>query len=135
SLATAQAMEHSASRHLRRRQLYTRHMIADLTNTAYTRAYNLGKTRAKPNPDLIAVDMTDIDRVDNRDLASAAHTIAQALDIAARATTTAKSTTLRRLALRLILRFGGEQLDEDTIDAIIDEAGPLPDTDPPGGEE
>ena len=135
SLATAQAMEHAASRHLRRRQLYTRFLVQDLAHHAYTRAANAGRTRAKPNRDAITVDMTDIDRVDNQDLATASHTIAQALDIAARTTATSRSDTLRRLALRLILRFGGEQLDNDTIDAIFEEAGPAPEPEPPGGQE
>jgi hypothetical protein len=124
SLATAQAMEHAASRHLRRRQLYTRYIVQDLAHNAYTRAALLAKVRAKPNRSAIAITMTDLDRADNRDLASAAQTIAQALDIAARTTATAKSNTLRRLALRLILRFGGEHLDNETIDAIFAEAGP-----------
>jgi hypothetical protein len=126
SLATAQAMEHSASRHLRRRQLYTQYMVQDLAHTAYTRAAQLGRVRAKPNRNAITVEMTDIDRVDNRDLATAAHTIAQAMETAARTTATTRSDTLRRLALRLIMRFGGETLDEDTIDAIFNEAGPAP---------
>jgi hypothetical protein len=122
SLATAQAMEHSASRHLRRRQLYTRFMVADLCHQAYTRAAQLGKVRARPNLEAIAVEMTDIDRVDNRDLANAANTIAQALQTAATTTDTGRSTTLRRLALRLVLRFGGELLDEATLDTIFHEA-------------
>ena len=136
SLATAQAMEHSASRHLRRRQLYTQYMVQDLTHQAYIRAALLGRVRAKPNRDAITVEMTDIDRVDNRDLADAAHTIAQALDIAARTTATTRSDTLRRLALRLIMRFGGESLDEETIDTILDEAGdaPAPPTAAPEGD-
>ena len=130
SLATAQAMEHSASRHLRRRQLYTRFLVADLTHQAYTRAAHMGKVRGKPNFAAITVEMTDIDRVDNKDLADAAHTIAQALDIAARTTATGHSDTLRRLALRLILRFGGETLDEDTVNTILDEADSAPGTEP-----
>jgi hypothetical protein len=133
SLATAQAMEHSASRHLRRRQLYTQFMVQDLAHHAYTRAAELGRVRAKPNRDAITVEVTDIDRVDNVDLATAAHAIAQALDIAARTRATGRSDTLRRLALRLIMRFGGERLDDHTLDAIFREAGPAPGSpsDPP----
>ena len=133
SLATAQAMEHAASRHLRRRQLYTRFLVQDLTHQAFTRAAQLGRVRAKPNRDAITVEVTDIDRVDNRDLANAARTIAQALEIAARTTATGRSETLRRLALRLILRFGGEQLDQDTFDAIFAEVGPAPGPSSQGG--
>jgi len=125
-------MEHAASRHLRRRQLYTRFLVQDLAHHAYTRAALLAKVRAKPNRSAIAITMTDLDRADNRDLALAAQTIAQALDIAARTTATAKSDTLRRLALRLILRFGGEHLDNETVDAIFDEAGPYED---PAGDK
>ena len=135
SLATAQAMEHSASRHLRRRQLYTRYMVQDLAHHAYTRAANFGRARAKPNRDAITVDMTDIDRVDNRDLAEAANTIAQAMATAATTTATTRSDTLRRLALRMILKFAGEPLDGDTIETILDEAGDAPDDADPGGEE
>jgi hypothetical protein len=137
SLATAQAMEHSASRHLRRRQLYTQYMVQDLAHRAYTRAPELGRVRAKPNRDAISVDMTDIDRVDNRDLATASHTIAQALDTAARTTATSHSETFRRLALRLILRFGGEMLDEDTVETIFREAkdAPAPQEQEPAEED
>ena len=122
SLATAQAMEHSAARHLRRRQLYTQYLVRDLSYQAYTRAAQLGKTRAKPDLHAIDVQMTDLDRVDNRELAEAAHTIAQALEIAASSTKTAKSATLRRLALRLILRFGGEHPEPELLDTIFQEA-------------
>ena len=138
SLATAQAMEHSASRHLRRRQLYTRFIIQDLANhRIHPRLPARPRTR-QTQPRRHHVNMTDIDRVDNRDLADASHTIAQALEIAARTTSTTRSDTLRRLALRLILRFGGEQLDEATIDQILDEAGDAPgsieEPAPPTGE-
>ena len=135
SLATAQAMEHSASRHLRRRQLYTQYLVQDLAFHAYTRAAQLGTVRAKPNRDAIRVDMTDLDRSDNRELATAAHTIAQALETAARSTATTRSDTLRRLALRLVLRFGGERLTEEQLDAIFDEAGPVQELAPREGKD
>ena len=129
SLATAQAMEHSAARHLRRRQLYTQHLVSDLAFQAYNRAAQLGKVRAKPDRHAIDVQMTDLDRVDNRELAEAAHTLAQALEPVARTTKTAKSDTLRRLALRLVLRFGGEHPDQDLLDAIFQEAAAAGDED------
>ncbi len=122
SLATAQAMEHSASRHLRRRQLYVRYMVQDLAHQAYTRAALLGRYRARPNRDAIVIDMTDIDRTDNAALADAAHRIAQALQIAAEATDTRGSLTLRRLILRLVLRFAGEPTKAEDLDAILAEA-------------
>jgi hypothetical protein len=97
-------------------------MVGDLAFQAYNRAAQLGKARAKPDRHAIDVQMTDLDRVDNRELAEAAHTIAQALEVAARTTKTDKSDTLRRLVLRLILRFGGEHPDQDLLDTIFQEA-------------
>jgi hypothetical protein len=134
SLATAQAMEHSASRHLRRRQLYTRYLVQDLAHQAYIRAALLNKARAKPNRDAIDVQFVDLDRTDNTTLATAANTIAQAMETVARTTQTTRSDTLRRLILRLVLRFGGEQLRPGTIDTIFDEAGAAQDSDDSGGD-
>jgi len=115
-------MEHSASRHLRRRQLYTTFMVQDLAHQAYTRAALLGKVRTRPNRDAIAIEFVDLDRTDNNSLATAALTIAQALDTVAATTETAKSATLRRMILRLVLRFGGEQLSPELLDNIFNES-------------
>jgi hypothetical protein len=125
SLATAQAMEHSASRHLRRRQLYVRFIVQDLAHTAYTRAWEIGKGRGKPNRNAITVEMTDIDREDNQDLAEAARTIAQALDTLSDTVTPAegRSATLRRLILRLVLRFAGEPAPDALVEQIMGELG------------
>ena len=79
SLATAAAMEHSASRHLRRRQLYLRFVVSHLCYVAYSRAHAVHKVRARPNLQAIQVTMTDIDRDDNTDLAEASRTIASGL--------------------------------------------------------
>ena len=134
SLATAEAMEHSASRHLRRRQLYLRFVVTHLAHTAYTRAHAIGKVRGRPNPDAITVEMTDIDRDDNQDLASAANTIAQALDTLTTIVQPqpGRSAALRRLALRMVLRFAGEQLDEDQIHEIMRELEANPPEPAPG---
>jgi hypothetical protein len=121
SLATAEAMEHAASRHLRRRQLFIRHMVIDLTHIAYTRAHQIGKVRARPNPDAVDVSMTDIDRDDNRNLAEAAATIASALATLTDTLDARNSPTLRRLILRLVFRFAGEPLREPVIEQIFRE--------------
>ena len=121
SLATAQAMEHSASRHLRRRQLYLRFLVQDLSHHAYTRAFQLGKVRAKPNAEAITVEITDIDRDDNEGLATAAKTIAEALATLSEILPTQKSPTLRRRILQMVMRFAGEILPETTIDQILRE--------------
>ena len=126
-------MEHSASRHLRRRQLYLRFVVTHLAHTAYTRAHAIGKVRGRPNPDAITVEMTDIDRDDNQDLASAANTIAQALDTLTTIVQPqpGRSDSLRRRMLRMVLRFAGEQLDEDEIDVIMRELEANPPPAPP----
>jgi len=139
SLATAQAMEHSASRHLRRRQLYLRFVVQDLAFVAYARAAELGKTRARANRDLIAVNMTDIDRQDNRDLAQASRTIANALSILnaeliGKPDLPPTSPTLKRLILSLVMRFAGEPLDGSTVDKILAEL-PAPIAPPTDEEE
>ena len=116
-------MEHSASRHLRRRQLYIRYMVSHLCHIAYTRAWQIGKARAKPNLASITVETTDIDRVDNQDLATSAHTVAQALQILTQISPppASASPSLRRLIIRMITRFAGERLTDPQIDEIMTE--------------
>jgi hypothetical protein len=132
SLATAEAMEHAASRHLRRRQLYVRHLVTDLCHIAYTRAWQIGRGRARPDPSIIQVEMTDIDRDDNLDLATASKTIAEALQTASEtiAPAPATSKTLQQKILRLVLRFAGEQIDDDTVSVIFKELSENPAQDP-----
>ncbi len=127
SLATSRSMDRSAARHLRRRQLYVRHMVQDLAHIAYARAYEIGKVRARPNRDAIIVETTDIDRQDNQELASAARDISNALAILA-GQLPGRSSRLQRLVLRLVLRFAGETPPDEDLDAIMDEiaANPLP---------
>jgi len=128
SLATAEAMEHSASRHLRRRQKYLQYMVLDLLHLAYTRAWQLRTVRARPNRDAITCTLTDIDRDDNRDLAEAARTIAQAsqtLHATLETPSNRQSTRLQRLALQLVTKFAGEPLDDDQLDAIQQELATL----------
>jgi hypothetical protein len=120
SLATSRSMDRAAARHLRRRQLYLRFVVVDLAHIAYTRAWQLGKTRATPNRDAIVAETADIDRQDNQELATASRDIAQALQILS-AQLPGRSDTLRRLVLRLVLRFAGEPLDEPVLDQILAE--------------
>jgi hypothetical protein len=127
SLATSRSMDRSAARHLRRRQLYIRTMIVDLAHNAYSRAYEIGKARAKPNRDAITVETTDIDRQDNQELAAAARDVANALAILG-GQLPGRSNRLQKLFLRLVLRFAGETPPDEDLDAIMAEiaANPLP---------
>jgi hypothetical protein len=137
SLATAEAMEHSASRHLRRRQLYVRFLVLNLCHTAYTRAWQIGKVRTKPNPNAISVEMTDIDRDDNMDLATAAHTIAQAMQSLTNIIQpgAGRSAALRRLILQIVMRFAGERMDEPAVDEIMAELEANPPAPAPNEDE
>ena len=135
SLATSRSMDRAAARHLRRRQLYIRHMVASLAHVAYTRAWEIGKVRGRPNLDSIKVETTDIDREDNKELASAARDVSNALAILG-GQLPGRSSRLQRLVLRLVLRFAGETLPDDDLDAIMAEiaANPAPlATDAPTG--
>jgi hypothetical protein len=114
-------MEHSASRHLRRRQLTLKHIVTDLTHITYTRAYQIGKVRTLPDRDKISVTMADLDRQDNQDLAAAAKTVAASLATLTRTLPRTRSQTLRHRLVSMIFRFAGEPLDEREIDAILAE--------------
>ena len=121
NLATAKAMEHSASRHLRRRQLTLKHIVSDLTHVTYTRAYQIGKVRTKPDLEKIAVTMADLDRQDNQDLATASKTIADGLTTLTQTLPATRSPSLRRRLVNMVFRFAGEPLDEREIDGILNE--------------
>jgi len=127
SLATSRSMDRSAARHLRRRQLYIRHMVTHLAHIAYTRAWEIGKVRSKPDVYAITVETTDIDREDNKELAGAARDVANALAIMA-GQLPGRSPALQRLLLHLVLKFAGETPGDDDIDIILAEiaANPLP---------
>jgi hypothetical protein len=134
NLATATAMERAASRHLRRRQLALRFLVHDLAHVAYTRAWQIDRVRAKPNPDAITVATTDLDRADNRDLATAAQTIASALETLGRQLPGAPPT-LRRRILDLVMRFAGEPLPDAEAAQILAEIPAAGDTNPPQGDD
>lgn len=120
SLATSRSMDRSAARHLRRRQLYMRHMVVDLAHTAYTRAWEIGKVRARPDRKAIVVEPADIDRQDNQELAQAAYQIAAAMALLSEQMP-GRSARLQRLILRLVLHFAGEPIDYNDLEAIVDE--------------
>lgn len=121
SLATARAMENSASRHLRRRQLYLRYLITDLAHVAYTRAWQIGRTRARPARDRINVPTPDIARTENKELAEAAKAITDALTTLQSALPETRSRQLRRRVLELVFKFAGQPLTEAEADTIIKE--------------
>jgi hypothetical protein len=126
NLATAAAMQAPTERHLRRRQQYFLFILEDLLYQAYQRAVQAGLERPLPSNDyqaLFAVSAADITPTDNEALARSANLLAQALT-GLQAQLPGRSPTLQRLLLRLVLRFAGEPLPEEQIQAILDEARP-----------
>jgi hypothetical protein len=96
-------------------------MTLDLAHIAYTRAYQIRKVQAKPNRDKIDVDAPDVSRQDNKDLATAAQTIADALTKLSESLPAQRSPTLRERILRMFFRFAGETLEEPDAQAILQE--------------
>jgi len=130
--ATAQAMNDPAIRHLRRRQRHLQHIVIDLCATAYARAYGLHPGRTAPKASLITVELPDISREDNGELAQAAGQLARAFSTLLQ-TTQHPSPTLRHRLLTLVFRFAGEQLTPDelaTIDAELAAAESQPQPQP-----
>jgi len=131
NLATAVAMERAATRHLRRRQLYIRHLVTDLTHLAHTRAWQIGRTRSKPSIKAITVDAPDLNRQDNKDLAIAARALAASMATLYNETPI-RSPALTRRVIELVFRFAGETLTPDQVDEILTELTANP---PPAEDE
>jgi hypothetical protein len=121
NLATAQAMQDPAIRHLRRRQLYLCYVVKDLAFQAYSRAWALGKVRARPNRAAITVSLPDMSREDNLQLAQAAKELAAALETARQALP-GRSDTFTEMMLSLILRFAGEPQPAEVVAKVMNES-------------
>ena len=125
NLATAQAMQEPAERHLLRRQTHFIWILNDITYQAYIRAHQL-RPELWPMPatnnyrDLFNVAAPDVSRSDNNALAQAAERLANAFDSIR--SQYPQSDTLRRILLKLVLNFAGEVASDETLDAIMDEA-------------
>lgn len=119
NLATARAMGELRWRMMTKRQHYFSHALAMVAITAYNRAVALGKVRGKPaTVSMIHIVAPDISAEDNAGLASAAASIAQALGMVAKLP--AGNRSLRRLVLRLVLKFAGESLGDVEMDQVLD---------------
>ncbi len=138
NLATAQAMQLRPERHLRRRQNYLVFILQDLIYRAYQRAYFAGKVRAKPSilpyDELHSVRTTDLSRTDNEALASSARDLTDAFSRIFAIFEPQQPPTLIRRVLELVFKFAGEPLPENSLDAIMDEAGLLDEVEGPEDE-
>lgn len=127
NLATATAMAEQRNKFMKTRQAYFGYVLSRLAVESYNRAVRLGRVRGKPQ-DVhdIAPAFSDVSAADNASLAAAANQIAATMQtlqgILGPAKAAANGSAFQRLALRLILRFAGEQPTAAELDALLAEA-------------
>ena len=117
-------MQGPTERHLLRRQQYFTFILQDLIFNAFQRARSLGFYRDLPTGDydkLFTMILPEVSRWDNESLANAAQAIAGALSTANNALG-GKSETFAKWSLKLISRFAGDPITDETIAAILAEA-------------
>jgi hypothetical protein len=120
NLATATAMQAPTERHLRRRQQVFSYVLQDIVYQAYQRAVQVGRARRLAGASyeqLFLLSMPDISRTDNESLARSAQALAGALQGLDGLQT--PSPTLRKLALRLVLKFAGESVGEEELEKLV----------------
>ncbi len=118
NLASAKTLGEQRRRFLRRRQAYFGYILADVVVQAWNRAVRLGLRRGREVTVAdVEIGLPDIAPDDNYNLARAAHEITQALEELRGIV--GVSGALRRLAVRLMLKFAGESVSEDTFDEIV----------------
>ena len=118
NLATATAMGEQRRRFLRRRQQLFGVIMADLAITSWNWGVELGvrgRGKAITDEDLEIV-YPDVAPVDNQSLASAADNITAA--VTKLRDVTGDSPALRKLALRMLLKFAGESVSEEDFQEI-----------------
>jgi len=124
NLATATAMQAPTERRLQRRQKYFVFILKDILYQAYQRGIKIGKLPELPTNDynqLFSVDVPEISRTDNKELATAAHQISRAMRELSQHLPK-RTQKLSRLVVRLVMRFAGEPLSAQEIEEIIQEA-------------
>ncbi len=120
NLASARAMAEQRARWMRARQSYFGYTLAQTALTAYNRAVRLGRVRGGERElSDIRVVAPDIAPGDNSELASAASSLADALETLRDAGVGGEKW--RRMAVRLVLKFAGERITDEELDAILRE--------------
>jgi hypothetical protein len=118
NLATGQVMTEIRRRFLRRRQAYLAWLLSDLVLTAWRR-YSAGERRGRRT--VTAADMTavlpDISVEDNQKLAQAAMQLASGLNSVAQLV--GSGTAFRKMALRMFVKFAGEQISEHELAEML----------------
>jgi len=124
NLATATAMQAPTERRLQRRQKYFIYILQDIIYQAYQRgvaAGDLPELSTSDYDELYQVDVREISRQDNKELATAAHEISQAMRELSQHLPK-RSKSLSRLVLSMVMKFAGEPLGVESIDQILDES-------------
>lgn len=120
--ATGKVMTEQRRRFLRRRQSYFSHVLSEVVLWGYRRQAGLGhKSAGRRNVSHadLQVIVPDISPEDNDTLANAASSLSSSL--AAMRGITGDSESFRRMALRMFVKFSGEQISESEFESIIDE--------------
>jgi hypothetical protein len=123
NLATGQVMTEMRRRFLRRRQAYLAWLLTDLLLVAWRR-YSAGERRLRRGvnaADITAV-LPDISVEDNQKLAQAAMQLASGLNSVAQLV--GSGDAFRRLALRMFVKFAGEQISERELTELLAAAPP-----------
>lgn len=119
NLASGQAMAEQRRRFLRRRQAYLVWLLTDLTYRAYDRWRRATNNRQIAKISDITAVTPDISPEDNASLASAAGSLSSALQ--SMANLIGAGPTYRSMALRLFVKFVGENMRESEGKAILEE--------------
>jgi hypothetical protein len=120
NLATGQVMTEMRRRFLRRRQAYLAWLLTDLATAAWQR-YAASQHLVTPSPahPLITADLPDISVEDNQKLAQAAMQLAGGLGSIAQLV--GSGPAYRKMALRLFIKFAGEQISEAELAEMVDD--------------
>ncbi|MFN8469357.1 MAG: hypothetical protein U0X20_27625 [Caldilineaceae bacterium] len=140
NLATGQVMTEMRRRFLRRRQAYLAWLLSDLVLVAWRR-YAVGNRvgrRTVTAADIAAI-VPDISVEDNQKLAQAAMQLASGLGSVAQLVGSGQA--YKRMALRMFVKFAGEQISEreleqilkDGLEGVTDGQSEAPDGGRPGG--
>lgn len=124
NVATAEAMQAPPEKFLIKRQQYFIWMLEDILYHAFVRAVGISSQLVITETEYSKIfncESPDVTLRDNAQLASGANTLAVGI-ATLQNTLLGKSPTLHRLALDLIFKFAGENLDDATLDKIISEA-------------
>ena len=121
NLATATSMAEQRAKFMRARQSYFGFVLAQTALTAYNRAVRLGKVRG-PEKSLhdVIVGYPDISPSDNASLGAAAGSLASALATVQGAGYAGDAW--RRLVLRLVLKFAGENVSDAELVKMLEES-------------